>query len=116
MPPKKRARTDGTVTLEAQGSVVTKKKMAKRLLNGDGVDKDEAKAVLILEDCVAHGDAVAMLMLAQCCAHGRGMEHNVERAEALLFKAADKGNCDAQVMSQKISSWKKQKRIQVSGV
>ena len=93
-----------------------KREMARRLLIGDGVDKDQAKAVSILEGCVALGDADAMLMLAKCCALAHGMEHNVERAEALLFKAADKGNCDAQVMSQKISSWKKQKRIQVSGV
>ena len=65
--------------------------MARRLLEGDGVDKDEAKAVSLLEDCVAHGDADAMVMLAKCCALGRGMEHNAERAEALVSDASKKG-------------------------
>ena len=116
MPPKKRARTDGTVMSEAQGSVTTKKRMAKRLLNGDGVDKDQAKAVSILEDCVARGDADAMVMLAKCCALSRGIEHNAERAEALLSDAAEKGNEEARILMQPINNWKGQKCASLWGL
>ena len=73
--------------------------MARRLLEGDdGVDKDEAKAVSLLEDCAAHGDADAMVLLAKCCALARDMEHNAKRAEALVSEAADKGNHEARVL------------------
>ena len=74
------------------------REMARRLMEGDGVDKDEAKAVSLLEDCVAHGDADAMVMLAKCCALARGMERNAERAEALVSEAAKKGNNEARIL------------------
>ena len=89
--------------------------MARRLLEGDGVDKDEAKAVSLLEDCVAHGDADAMVMLAKCCALGRGMEHNAERAEALVSEAAEKGNDEARILLQFINSWKGKEHIDLKG-
>ena len=85
--------------------------MAERLIEGDGVDKDEAMAVLLLEDCVARGDAVAMLMLAKCCALGCGMEHNAERAEALVSDAAKKGNDEARILMQLINDWKGKESI-----
>ena len=85
--------------------------MARRLLEGDGVDKDEAKAVSLLEDCVAHGDADAMVMLAKCCALARGMEHNAERAEALVSEAAEKGNYEAYILLQLINDFKGKERI-----
>ena len=66
-----------------QGGMEAKREMARRLMEGDGVDKDEAKAVSLLEDCVAHGDADAMVMLAKCCALGCGMGHDAERAECV---------------------------------
>ena len=85
--------------------------MARRLVEGDGVDKDEAKAVSLLEDCVTHGDADAMVMLAKCCALGRGMEHNAERAEALVSDAAKKGNHEARLLLQLINDWKEKQHI-----
>ena len=94
---------------------MTKKKMARQLLIGDGVDKDEAKAVLLLEDCVAHGDVVAMMMLAKCCALARGMEHNAERAEALLSDAAQKENDEARFLMQLINDWKGKECIDFQG-
>ena len=90
--------------------------MARRLVEGDGVDKDEAKAVSLLEDCVAHGDADAMVMLAKCCALGRGMEHNAERAEALVSEAAEKGNHEARILLQLINDWKGKQRVNLSGL
>ena len=114
MPPKKRAKTQSTATLEeptAQGDMEAKREMARRLLEGDGVDKDEAKAVSLLEDCVAHGDADAMVTLAKWCALARGMEHNAERAEALVSEAAEKGNHEARILLQLINDWKRKEHI-----
>ena len=102
-------RIQGATTLEelaAQGDMKAKRKLAERLLFGYGVDKDEAKAVLLLEDCVAHGDADAMVKLAKCCALGRGMEHDAERAEELLSDAAEKGNDEARILMKLIHDWK----------
>ena len=100
--------TKGAARLEelaTQGDMEAKRELAKRLLEGDGVDKDEAKAVSLLEDCVAHGDADAMVMLAKCCALGHGMEHNAKRAEALVSDAAEKGNHEARILLQLINDW-----------
>ena len=94
-----------------QEDMEAKREMAKRLLEGDGVDKDEAKAVSLLDDCVAHGDTDAMVMLAKCCALGRGMEHNAERAEALVSEAANKGSDEARFLLQLINDWKGNERI-----
>ena len=94
-----------------QEDMEEKREMARRLLEGDDVDKDDAKAVSLLEDCVAHGDADAMVMLAKCCALGRGMEHNAERAEALVSEAAEKGNHEARILLQPINRWKRKKRM-----
>ena len=90
--------------------------MARRLLEGDGVDKDEAKAVSLLEDCVAHGDADAMVMLAKCCALGRGTGQNAERAEALVSDAAEKGNHEARFLLQLINKWKGKESIGLWGL
>ena len=110
----KRARTQGAAILDVlvtKEEIEAKREMAKRLTFGDGVDKDEAKAVSLLEDCVAHGDADAMLVLAKCCALGRDMEHNAERAEALVSEAAEKGNDEARFLLQLINDWKGDERI-----
>ena len=99
-----------------QTEVEAKRESARRLLEGDGVDKDEAKAVSLLEDCVAHGDADAMVMLAKCCALGRGMEHNAERAEALVSEAAEKGNDEARILLQLINDRKGKQRIDLKSL
>ena len=99
-----------------QTEVEVKRESARRLMEGDGVDKDEAKAVSLLEDCVAHGDADAMLMLAKCCALARGMEHNAERAEALVSDASKKGNDEARILLQLINEWKGKEAIELVGL
>ena len=93
-----------------------KREMARRLLIGDGVDKDEAKAVSILQECVAHGDTDAMMMLAKCCALARGMEHNAKRAEALVSQAAEKGNDEARILMQLVNDWKGNECISFEGL
>ena len=100
----------------AHKDLTAKKRMARQLLFGDGVDKDEAKAVPLLEDCVAHGDTDAMVMLAKCCAYGLGTEHNTERAESLLSKAAEKGHIDAYYLMDFINSGKEEQTISYQGL
>ena len=90
--------------------------MARRLLEGDGVDKDEAKAVSLLEDCVILDDPYGILMLAKCCALGRGMGHNAERAEALVSEAAEKGNDEARILLQLINDWKQKELFELAGL
>ena len=119
MPPKKRARKHSTAILDGlatQEGMMAKREMARRLLEGDGVDKDEAKAVSLLEECVAHGDADAMVMLAKCCVLGLGMGHNAKRAEALVSDAAKKGNHEARFLLQLINDWKGEKRFNLGSV
>ena len=109
MPQNNTTGTQGASTLEelaTQGDVEAKRESARQLMEGDGVDKDEAKAVSLLEDCVARGDADAMVMLAKCYALGHGIEHNAERAEALVSEAAEKGNDEARILLQLINDWK----------
>ena len=101
---------------EAKMGVDAKRKMAWRLLKGDGVDKNEAKAVSLLDDCVAHGDADAMVMLARCCALGCGMEHDAERAEALLSEAPKKENDEARILMKLINNWKGKQSIDLESL
>jgi TPR repeat protein len=111
--------TQGTQVLEesaTQEDTKAMRELARWLMEGDGMDKDEAKAVSLLEDCVAHGDADAMMMLAKCCALGRGMEHNAERAEALVSDAAEKGNDEARILLQLINHWKWGRYIDLKGL
>ena len=104
------------VLLITQGDTCAKTEFARRLLIGYGVDKDETKAVSLLEDCVAHGDADAMMMLAKCCALGREMEHNAERAEALVSDAAKKGNDEARILMEDINEWKGKESIDLESL
>ena len=102
--------------LAVQEDMEAKNEMARRLLEGVGVDKDEAKAVSLLKDCVAHGDADATMMLAKCCALGVGMEHNTKRAEALVSDAAKKGSDEARILLQLINEWKGKKNLDLRGL
>ena len=100
----------------AKGHKKEKRELARRLMEGDGVDKDEAKAVSLLEDCVAREDTDSMVMLARWCALGSGMEHNAERAEALLSDAAEKGNDEARILLRLINDCKGKESIDLKGL
>ena len=111
--------TQGAANMEepaAQRDIEANREMAERLLEGDGVDKDEEKAVSLLEDCMAHGDADAMLMLAKCCALGRGMKYNAKRAEALMSDAAKKGNNEARFLMKLINDWKGEESVDLESL
>lgn len=90
-----------------QDQMNEKRELARRLVFGDGVDKNEEKGVSLLEDCVTHGDADAMLMLAKCYALGLGTKHNAERAEELLSDSARKGSKDASDFANFIGTWRR---------
>ena len=91
------------------------KKIAELLLFGSDEEEQES-AVLILEECVDLGDTDAMLMLAKCYAHGVGIEHNGDRAEALVSDAAEKGNQEARILMRFINDWKGKECISLGGV
>ena len=117
MPPKKRTRKEETGTMKKQLEHVQeedKKEVARRLLMGDGVEKDEAKAVSLLEECVSHGDADAMMMLAECCAYGRGIEEDKERAETLVSQSAVKRNKEAKAVMKLINKWKGETEVDLT--
>ena len=90
----------------ATGDIQTKRELAKRLMKGEGINKNETQAVILLEECAALGDADAMLMLAKCCALGCGMEQNAGRAKALISEASLKGNKEASSLMKLINEFK----------
>ena len=100
--------------LMAQGDIEPRE-FAELLLEREDEEEREL-AVFLLEDCVAHGDTDAMVMLAKCCALAHGMEHNAERAEALVSEAAEKGNYKARLLMHLINDWKGQKYIALWGL
>ena len=102
--------------LVARGEMDAKRALAIRLMEGNGVPQNHAKAVALLEDCVALGDTESMLLLAECCALGHGMEHNAERAESLISEAANKGNQEAAYLMELLNKWKGQQSINLRGL
>ena len=100
----------------AQGKNEEKKELARRLLEGEGVDKNETKAVSLLEDCITCGDAEAYMMLAECCAFGLGTERNVERAKTLVTEAAKKGNHEGQTLMELLEECKDKDKIYFDGL
>ena len=63
--------------------------LARRLMDGKGVEKDVARAVSLLEDCMAFFDERGGLFLAECYAIGHGVEQDVERAEAIISEGTN---------------------------
>ena len=74
-----------------QKGIEAKKELAKRLMEGEGVEKNDEKAVLLLEECVTLGDADAMFMLGKCCALGRGTKKSAHRAGVLITESVKRG-------------------------
>ena len=63
--------------------------LARRLMDGKGVEKDVARAVSLLEECLEFGDEIGGLFLAECYAIGHGVEQDVERAEAIISEGTN---------------------------
>ena len=99
-----------------KGSKDAKKELAKRLVDGKEVKKNDAKAVSLLKECVIDGDAEAMLMLAKCYAFGIGVPQNGMQAEALVSESAKMGNKEALFLMELINDWKGKKKIVFKGL
>ena len=97
-----------------QKDIEAKRELAKLFLKGDGVDKNEAKAVALLEECSTIGDPDAMLTLAKCIAFGQGVKQDAKLAESLITEAAKKGNVEAIKLAQLINDCKGQKPVYIS--
>ena len=67
-----------------------KTKLAWLMLSGD--DRDEDKAVVMLEERTKERDAEAMWMLGLCCEFGIGTEQELERARSLYQQSSTKKN------------------------
>ena len=102
--------------LATKGHKEAKKELARRLIEGEGTDKNEAKAVQLLEKCVALGDPDSKLMLAKCCALGHGLDQNAERSEVLLKESAKEGNKDAQSLVQLMTECKDKTKADFSSL
>ena len=80
---------------------------AQWLLEGShGMERDADAAVALLEEQVKDGDAKAMWMLGMCCEYGMGTEQDVDRANQLYIRAAEKRNLTAKLLVGKLYDWK----------
>eukprot|EP01105_Mastigella_eilhardi_P008769 TRINITY_DN210_c0_g1_i2.p1 TRINITY_DN210_c0_g1~~TRINITY_DN210_c0_g1_i2.p1 ORF type:complete len:353 (-),score=93.73 TRINITY_DN210_c0_g1_i2:108-1166(-) len=70
--------------------------LARCLLAGNGVAKDPAKAVALLERAAATGSVDAMVRLGWCFADHPDVPTDFARARALFQRAADKGDKEGQ--------------------
>lgn len=116
---RKDAKEQGVTVLEKFASkqyLNAKKELARRLLEGDGMSKNEVKAVSLLEECVTLGDGDALLMLAKCCAIGCGITQNSERAKALLSESSKKNNEEALSLMGLINDWNGRKAVDLAGL
>ena len=107
-------RTESAPILEDSATredMEAKRVLARQMMEGYVQDKNEAKAVSLLEECVAQGDADALVMLAKWCALACGMKYDAGRAEALVSEAAKKGNHEARILLRFINDWKGKQRI-----
>lgn len=66
--------------------------LAEMYLTGEGVPRDEKKAVTLLNRAAISGFLPAQLTLGMMAAEGRGMERNLAEAQTWLSVAADQGN------------------------
>ena len=69
---------------------------ADSLLKGDGVARDEARAVEVLKEAAELGYADAQFRLGECYGGGHGVEQDDAEAVKWYRKAAEQGHADAQ--------------------
>jgi TPR repeat protein len=72
-------------------------------INGEGVPKDEAKAVEIFREGTLKNNALSMFLLAQCLERGVGVAPDANEARAWYMQAASRGNPPAIAWCQKRS-------------
>ena len=94
-----------------KGDLYAMTEFARRHLEGDGMERDEMKAVEVLEDCAHSEIPDAMLMLAKCCALGRGIARDTRRARKLISDAAKRGNEEAGLLMKLFNELRQQHRV-----
>lgn len=94
-----------------KGDLYAMTEFARRHLEGDGMERDEMKAVEVLEDCAHSEIPDAMLMLAKCCALGRGIARDTRRARKLISDAAKRGNEEAGLLMRLFNELRQQHRV-----
>ena len=105
---KKDVKTQTIAELETsvkKGSKDAKKELARRLIDGKEVKKNDARAASLLKECVIDGEAEAMLMLAKCYAFGIGVPQNGMQAEELVSESAKMGNKEALFLMELLNDW-----------
>lgn len=75
-------------TLSEYGYPEAKLRLAQAYIKGNGVEKNPAVAVPLLEGAVAKGNPAALVELGQLYEKGLGVEKNPDQAETLYLKAA----------------------------
>lgn len=71
-------------------------KQARAYLNGEDTQKDEKKAVEMLEELYEKGYMASSYFLADCLVKGIGTEKDIPRAVDILKKGGEAGDIDAQ--------------------
>ena len=84
-----------------EGNKEAKTKLARYLLSGyGGVQIDEDRAVVLLEERVKDKDAEAMWMLGLCYEYGMGCETSVKESETLYKRCCDRGNAIGEFVAE----------------
>jgi TPR repeat protein len=78
-----------------RGNSTAKLSLGMLYLRGDGVEKDEARAIALFEDAAANGQLEAMYLLGQMHRFGLGTAINSGEAESWLRRAAVRGHLKA---------------------
>jgi TPR repeat protein len=68
-----------------------------KLLNGDGVEKDEKAAFLQFQLAANDGHAAATFQYANCLEHGIGVDANLKSARKFYRRAAESGDASSMV-------------------
>lgn len=104
--------TRETATPVSEGDLTTK----KEFMEGSETEKNDVKAVSLLEERAALGDADAMYTLAKYYALGNGIERSAKRAEELISECAKKGSSEAHALMELIKEWKGENNITLSSL
>lgn len=73
-------------------------------ISGEGVEKDEKKALALLEFAAANNDSLGLLLLSVAYTQGDGVEIDLDKAEDLAIKARDLGEEGAEKQLEKIKA------------
>lgn len=79
-------------TAAAEGDLESLTQEGLMLSNGDGCEKDLAKATDCLREAAERGHVAAIMLMGECYLEGKNVPRDEKRATALFLEAAEKGN------------------------